>query len=247
MHFMLVNDDGYLAEGFRALARAALRMGHRVTVCAPDRERSCASHSFTAHTPLTAKPLEEGDLPGWKIDGLPADCARLGLYLLRGDRPDMVLSGINNGNNLGGATVYSGTVGAAVEAAMCGVPAVASSMASFDPRYGYDAAAELTVRLALWAAEHPLPRGACYNLNVPDVERIRGVRMATLSPNYLTEPCFREYTTPWGRTVYWTFEDEDGEYDPSSDWRLCCHEGFATVTPVGWNCALPFEAGEIEL
>ena len=112
MHILLVNDDGIHAPGIRTLAQTLASRGHRVSVCAPDRERSAASHSITLREPVTAQRV---DLPGaetaYAASGTPADCARLGLYLI----PDaeMVISGINNGPNLGGACIYSGTVGAA--------------------------------------------------------------------------------------------------------------------------------------
>ena len=113
MHIMLTNDDGVHALGIRTLARVLSEAGHRVSVCAPDRERSAASHSITLRRALNVETVE---FPGAEIayaaDGTPADCARLGLYLI--PDVDLVISGINNGSNLGGACVYSGTVGAAI-------------------------------------------------------------------------------------------------------------------------------------
>ena len=115
MHLMLVNDDGIHAPGIRALCDAAVAAGHRVSICAPDRERSAASHSITLGKSLTARKI---DYPGAEVayaaGGTPADCARLGLYLIPG--VDAVISGINNGSNMGGACIYSGTVAAATEA-----------------------------------------------------------------------------------------------------------------------------------
>ena len=120
MRVLLTNDDGIHAPGLRALIEA-FSGAHTVYVCAPDRERSAASHSATMATPLRAKPL---DMPGvaraWAVNGTPADCAGLGMFLCRDTGLDMVVSGINRGMNQGGACIYSGTVGAAMEASMRG-------------------------------------------------------------------------------------------------------------------------------
>ena len=114
MHLMLVNDDGIHAPGIRALCDAAIAAGHKVSLCAPDRERSAASHAITLGAPIKARKI---DFPGAEVayaaSGTPADCARLGLYLIPG--VDAVLSGVNNGSNMGGACIYSGTVSAATE------------------------------------------------------------------------------------------------------------------------------------
>ena len=164
MHIMLTNDDGVHALGIRTLARVLSEAGHRVSVCAPDRERSAASHSITLRRALN---VEKVEFPGAEIayaaDGTPADCARLGLYLI--PDVDLVISGINNGSNLGGACVYSGTVGAAMEASMSGVPALASSIGAFD-HSDYVPAARITLKVAEWMMEHPLARGEFYNLNM---------------------------------------------------------------------------------
>ena len=169
MKIMLVNDDGYRAQGLLTLGRALIKRGHSVKVCAPDRERSAASHSFTITSPLKARAFSEDGLEGFAIDGTPADCARLGLYML-GNDVDLTISGINHGGNMGGACVYSGTVAGAMEAAMCGCQALAASLNAFGACDFYDAA-EVTAAVAEWAAEHPLPMGDIYWLvdgeNVP--------------------------------------------------------------------------------
>lgn len=258
MHLMLVNDDGIHAPGIRALCDAAVAAGHRVSVCAPDRERSGASHSLTFGRPLKAKKV---DFPGAEIayaaDGTPTDCARLGLYLI--PDVDIVVSGINNGPNLGGACIYSGTVGSAAEASMSGTPALAVSYCGFyhakttesnayptgaeaehqgQPLSDYDASARIAMQVVEWMVKNPLPRGDIYSLNVParlTYEEVKGVRAAKLAPSYLDSP------------VYLPVETEDGvgyDYrhgadalpldDPEGDIALT-RVGYATLTRLTWN------------
>ena len=132
MHLLLTNDDGWNSEGLRCLTRALIDAGHRVTIAAPDSERSAASHSLSILKPLRAKPITVEGAKGWAIDGTPADSVRLGLHLTKDDRPDMCISGINHGSNLGGACIYSGTVNSAMEASMAGCPAIATSLMKSD-------------------------------------------------------------------------------------------------------------------
>lgn len=234
MHILIANDDGIFADGIRALAKAATAAGHRVTIFAPDTQRSCASHALTLKPALHATPVEyEGGLTAYAVDGTPADCVRLGLYLTREDPVDCVLSGINNGSNRGAATIYSGTVGAAMEASFCGYPAVAASLCcdhSSNP--DYTEAARISVQTLEWAMQHPIPRGDIYNLNVPVGEHIREIRSASLSYEHIFPACYTQ--------------DEDGGYhlstkvppipetDPNSDLNLT-KAGCATLSVISWN------------
>lgn len=234
MHILLINDDGIHAPGIRTLAQTLASRGHRVSVCAPDRERSAASHSITLREPVTAQRV---DLPGaetaYAASGTPADCARLGLYLI----PDveLVISGINNGPNLGGACIYSGTVGAAIEAAMSGVPALASSLCIFNSE-DYSAAAEVTARVAEWMVDHPLRRGEIYNLNVPPLpyDELRGVRAAVSAPNFLDSAVYREVETEDGVVYRYALGENVPIEDPNCD-QLLMEAGYATLTRLTWD------------
>ena len=220
MRILFTNDDGIHAPGLRALVDVFTAAGHRAFVCAPDRERSAASHSGTFNRPLHAA---EAILPGaeraWAVDGTPADCASLGLFLAREAGVDLLISGINRGMNMGGAAVYSGTVGAAMEAAMCGTPGLAVSL-FIDPwsrsEEDYDPAARVALRVAEWVPAHPLPLGAMYNLNVPALpyERLKGIAAARLAPVFLDAPDFvRVEDGGWRyRGIPRPFEGVD--YDP---------------------------------
>lgn len=231
MHVLIANDDGIFAPGIRALAKAAAAAGHRVTVFAPDVQRSAAGHSFTITNPLHAKPVEYDGVRAFSVDGTPADCARLGLYLLKDDPVDFVLAGINKGANRGAAILYSGTVGAAMEASLCGVPGLAVSLCSHLDR-DYEEAAALGVRAMEWAVHHPLPRGEIYNLNVPFGVKIRGVRSATISNEYIFPP---DYNSD-GAGGYVLAEEQDAlpETDPNSDLNLT-NAGYASMSVLTWK------------
>ena len=246
MNILLTNDDGIRAPGIRALARACMDAGHRVWVCAPDRERSAASHSATFGRGLHAV---ETDFPGaeraWAVDGTPADCAALGLFLARDAGIDLLISGINRGMNMGGAAIYSGTVGAAMEAAMCGTQALAASLYidPFNPEHeDYTAAARVSVRVAEWMPAHPLPLGALYNLNVPALpyEQLKGVAAARLAPVFLDAPDYAP-TDDGGwryRGIPRGFEGED--YDV-----VLADRGYCALTKLTWDFRLDADDGEL--
>ena len=231
MHVLIANDDGIFAPGIRALAKAATAAGHRVTVFAPDSQRSAAGHSFSITKPLHAKPVDYDGIRAFSVDGTPADCARLGLYLLKDDPVDFVLAGINKGANRGAAILYSGTVGAAMEASLCGVPGLAVSLCSHLDR-DYEEAAALGVRAMEWAVHHPLPRGEIYNLNVPFGVKIRGVRSASISNEYIFPPDY----LPDGAGGYVLAEEQDAlpETDPNSDLNLT-NAGYASMQVLTWK------------
>ena len=231
MHVLIANDDGIFAPGIRALAKAAAAAGHRVTVFAPDSQRSAAGHSFSITKPLHAKPVDYDGIRAFSVDGTPADCTRLGLYLLRDDPVDFVLAGINNGANRGAAILYSGTVGAAMEASLCGVPGLAVSLCSHLDR-DYEEAAALGVRAMEWAVHHPLPRGEIYNLNVPYGVKIRGVRSASISNEYIFPPDYQ----PDGAGGYVLGQEQDAlpETDVNSDLNLT-NTGYASMSVLTWK------------
>lgn len=192
MHILISNDDGIFADGIRALVKEALKAGHRVTVFAPDSQRSAASHSLSIARPLRALPVDyEEGAKAYSVNGTPADCVRLGLFLTKDDPVDFVLSGINNGSNRGAAIIYSGTVGAAMEASLCETPAVAVSLCGHDCT-DYAEAARLGVKTMEWAVNHPLPRGEIYNLNVPGNVQGCCIRSATVSNDYMAAPMYEQ-------------------------------------------------------
>ena len=205
MRILITNDDGVHAKGIRALAME-LHKEHEVMIVAPSAERSGASHSLTYQVPLLAKKLRpEGvpqEIPIYAVSGSPADCAKLGLGNFMPDA-DMVVSGINHGGNMGADVLYSGTVGAATEAAFAGKPAIAVSMDSFSAESHMETAAIVARRAVRYLAEHPMP-GHVLNVNVPDLpfEEIKGTRFARLCLQDQSG-AYIERVDPFNRPYYW--------------------------------------------
>ena len=246
MNILLTNDDGIFAPGLQALADAFSAAGHRIFVCAPDRERSAASHSATFGPPLHAREVDfDHAARAWATDGTPSDCASLGLFLARDEGVDLVVSGINRGMNMGGAAIYSGTVAAAMEASMCGVQALAASL-FIDPfaerGEDYSAAARVALRVAEWIPAHPLPLGAMYNLNVPALpyDRLKGIVSARLAPAFLDIPNYVPTEDGgWNyRGIGRDFEGED--YDLTK-----AKQGFCTLTKLTWDFRLNADDREL--
>lgn len=235
---LVTNDDGVRAPGLRALVEALSDIG-RVVVVAPEGPRSAVSHSITLHKPLR---LWESQ-PGWYVcSGSPVDCVYLGVHAVcTEERPQIVVSGINRGANLGNDVFYSGTVAGAMEGLLTGLQAMAVSQKvsverEFDFRGGleidYSRAAELSARLAAKLFEHGLPRDTLLNVNVPpNYDPAMGVRVATLGRRIYDQGAIRG-VDPRGRPYYWIGGSDSGHEDiPGSDCVLL-EQGFATVTAV---------------
>ncbi len=206
MRILLTNDDGVYAEGLQTLRRHLEGEEElEVFVVAPERERSASSHAITLHKPVYVHEvkLEDCACRTWSVSGTPADCTKLGVLALLDRRPDLVISGINRGPNLGMDVFYSGTVSAAIEGAILGIPSLAVSLASFEDAE-YSSAARFTVGLVRQIRRRGLPEGALLNINIPDLdpERMAGVAMTRLGLRYYTD-VFHPRQDPRGRTYYW--------------------------------------------
>jgi len=197
LRILISNDDGYLSPGIEALAVAVSEIAD-ITVVAPDRDRSGASHSLTLKQPLRVQTAPNGFR---FVDGTPTDCVHLAITGLMDDEPDMVISGINRGANLGDDVLYSGTVAAAMEGRWLGYPALAVSLLGPEPRH-FDTAAAVAVSM-LQAMKH-LPPETILNINVPNVplSAIEGLRATRLGNRHKSEPAVRD-TDPGGETIYW--------------------------------------------
>ena len=199
MHILLSNDDGYLAPGLGAMA-TALSETDTVTVVAPERDRSGSSNSLTLERPLRVHRAENGF---YFVTGTPTDCVHLAITGLLDEEPDMVVSGINAGANMGDDVLYSGTVAAAMEGRFLGLPAIAVSMTSYDPHHyetGVKAIAGIIDRLRV----EPLQQKSILNVNVPDVpwDEIKGYRITRLGNRHKSEGVIRQ-TDPRGDDMYW--------------------------------------------
>ena len=196
---LVTNDDGIHAPGLTVLAEAMTQLG-AVVVIAPEQDNSAVSHALTMTRPLRVRELAPDRLA---VDGTPTDCVTLAIGMVLPTRPALVVSGINPGPNLGDDVSYSGTVSAAVEATMLGVPALAVSLAGEEP-YRFDTAAGFAVQLARRILEHGLPRDTLLNVNVPNLAaaQIAGVRF-TRQGRRVYDGAIQETFDPWGRRHYW--------------------------------------------
>lgn len=229
MNILVTNDDGINAPGIIALADALAAVG-RVGVVAPDRERSAVGHALTLHHPLRATPL---DNDRFAIDGTPTDCVNLGIHSLLPFKPDLVVSGINRGANLGEDITYSGTVSAALEATLMGIPAFAISLATDNEGANYAAAGAFAVRLARHIQRQGLPADTFLNVNVPDLpaDQLRSP-LITSQGKRRYEGMIIDKVDPRGRNYYWIGTVELNFLDiPGSDY-VAVSRRHISVTPL---------------
>ena len=229
MNILCSNDDGILAPGLALLADACRAVAD-VTVVAPDREQSGTSHSLTLHRPLRPTQRPDG---AYQVDGTPTDCVMLAMEALMPARPDFVFSGVNHGPNMGEDVLYSGTVSAAMEGVMLGVPGVAISFAGHNAET-MRTYAEVLVRLVRRITSAPeFPRNMLLNINLPDLPaaQVAGTRVTRLGSRYFSDSLTR-MQDPWGRDIMWigggTITWTGGE---ESD-HVAVAEGYISVTPL---------------
>ena len=199
MRILLSNDDGYFAPGIAILAEALAHLGE-ITVVAPERDRSGASNSLTLDRPLSVRESGNGFL---FVNGTPTDCVHLAVTGLLEDLPDMIVSGINLGANMGDDTIYSGTVAAATEGYLLGIPSLAVSLTSKAGRH-YATAARVTSELVERFQRRPPPEPVLLNVNVPDIayEALKGFEATRLGKRHKAEPVIKT-VNPRNQTVYW--------------------------------------------
>jgi 5'-nucleotidase len=232
MRILVTNDDGIDSEGLLTLKRSLAAIGE-VVVIAPNHNWSAAGHTKTMHKPLrvTRVTLPDGD-SGYSSDGTPSDCVALAMLGLAGPRPDLVVSGINKGANLGGDITYSGTVAAAMESVVNSIPAFAISVAS-SVEWQFEAAAEFAARVASRLLEHGVEPDVLLNINVPSGARhdIKGVVVTRLGTRIYQDKLI-ERQDPFGRNYYWIGGDEPtGNADEGTDiWAVA--NGYISVTPI---------------
>lgn len=228
MHILVSNDDGYQAPGIIALVNA-LKTIAEVSVVAPEINRSGASNSLTLENPLRPREHQNGFI---SVDGTPTDCVHLAITGLLREEPDMVVSGINAGANLGDDVLYSGTVAAATEGRFLGFPALAVSMESHNPQY-YETGARVAVELVKRLSEYPLSESSILNINVPDVpyEELNGFQVVRLGHRHKAEPVVQS-TDPRGKTIYWVGPaGAEQDAGPGTDF-YAIRQNAVAITPI---------------
>ena len=225
-HILLTNDDGIHAEGLRVLA-AAFEGFATVSIVAPSREQSGTAQSLTLRQPIICHPAGERE---WAVDGTPADCVIVALHKLLTEKPDLVISGINHGANLGENAYYSGTVGAAREAALHHMPALAMSLCSKGAKVSFEAAARVARAAAELILQEGLPDQVLLNVNVP--EPWKGGVKFTRQSKKITRNQLTEGKDPRGRTYFWLYEQKiDRDVEPDTDYAAI-FSGAVSITPL---------------
>ncbi len=228
MHYLVSNDDGYLSPWLTYLVEA-LKTSGEVTVVAPDRDRSAASNSLTITMPLRASTGENGYI---RVDGTPTDCVHLAITGLLKQEPDMVVSGINIGANLGDDVLYSGTVAAATEGRFLGYPAMAVSMAAWEPVH-HETAIKTVRHLLAHLHKQPLNSDIILNVNIPDLpwSEIKGFKSTRLGHRHKAEPVVST-RDPRGKKIYWVGPaGPEQDAGPGTDFHAVRH-GYVSVTPL---------------
>jgi 5'-nucleotidase len=225
-HILITNDDGIQAPGLRALVDA-LKGSATVTVVAPSHERSAAAQSLTLRQPIYCDQISERE---YSVEGTPADAVILAFHTLLKEKPDLVISGINRGGNAGENVYYSGTVGAAMEAAINGVPSVAMSLAYREKDFDFGPPAKFACVLAPLVIKEGLPDGVLLNVNVP--QPWNGQVRFTRQSSKITRNLLQPGRDPRGRSYYWLHEQKITEgIDPDTDWAAL-RDGAISVTPL---------------
>lgn len=229
MRILLVNDDGIRAEGLKVLAKT-LSFVADVCVSAPDRPRSAVSHGITLHKPLHVDLFPLGDsIRAYAVSGTPVDCVKIGISTLFQQKPDLVVSGINAGPNLGSEILYSGTVSAAAEAMINGIPSIAVSQCGTEP-FHYEKAAEFIAQFAFDVEKNGLPTGNVLNINVPTGVP-KGVQLTHIGQKQY-ENCYVKRKDPRGKPYYWIA----GKLLPLANKEgsdvFAIESGYISVTPI---------------
>ncbi len=238
MQILLTNDDGIMAQGLSALAMKLEKLGE-IYVVAPMEERSATGHGITIWDPIRTKEIEmQGAKKAWAISGTPADCVKLGVQEFLKDDCSLVVSGINNGPNLGTDVLYSGTVSAAIEGAVLGIPSIAVSLASFEYN-DFETAAEAVCRLVreLMKNKSVIPKDTLLNVNIPAVKKelLKGYKITRLGVREY-ENVFDRRVDPRGNVYYWLKGDiiPNQDRDPEID-VVAVDNNYISISPIHFD------------
>lgn len=240
MKILISNDDGIAANGIRVLTKA-LAEDHDVYVIAPDRERSAAGHSLTLHTPLRVEELESisGAKNTWVTTGTPGDCVKIGIsaILSEEEKPDLVISGINHGPNLGADILYSGTVSCAMEGAMMGIPSIAVSLASMQCDYeDFLYTGKFVANMLKRLDDFKFPEKTILNVNVPslDMDDIAGIAITELGRKMFTDN-YEKRVDPRGKVYYWMAGELISEPEGANTDIAAVRNNKISITPVTYD------------
>ena len=232
---LITNDDGILSKGIFALWEAMEEVGETYVV-APSSEKSASSHSITLSEPLRVKFLEQKNgFKGWSISGTPVDCVKIAIKTIMKEAPDLLISGINRGANLGTNIIYSGTVSAASEGTMLGIPSIAISLASFENN-NYESAIIYAKKIIMHVLNHGLPVDTLLNVNIPncDYHKINGIKITKQGGQRFIDE-YEERTDPRNGSYYWIkgqMKNDDNSIDFDGK---AIKENFVSITPINYK------------
>jgi len=247
LNLLISNDDGIFALGVRTLANTLANRGYQITVVCPDRERSATGHGLTLHHPIRAERIDgifENSVNAWSCSGPPSDCVKFALSAVVKSPPDFVLAGINHGSNLGTDILYSGTVSAAMEGLLEGIPSMAFSLASFTETR-FQPAADFACELVEQLSASPLPQATLINVNIPPVAKdaIAGVVLTRQGLRRYIEN-FKKRQDPRGKNYYWLAGEVVHEIEQPDHVHLgadiltdvqAIQKNYITLTPLQYN------------
>jgi 5'-nucleotidase len=243
MRILLSNDDGYFAPGLAVLAATLTQQGHDITVVAPERDRSGASNSLTLDRPLLVRTTPGGI---HYVNGTPTDCVHLAVTGLLPELPQMVISGINHGANMGDDTVYSGTVAAATEGFLLGIPSIAVSLANIQDEH-FQTAADVVADLANQFASRPFPEHVLLNVNVPDLpaDQIQGIEVTRLGRRHKAQDTVKTIN-PRNQTMYWVGAAGMAQDAGTGTDFLAVAQGRISITPLQLDLTRYAQLGVLE-
>ncbi len=231
---LVTNDDSIYAKGIRCLVEVAKEFGD-VYVVAPATPQSGMGHAITIHDPIYLTQTNTFDVPSFICSGTPVDCVKLGIVeVLGGRKPDLLLSGINHGANYASNVLYSGTMSAAVEGAIEGIPSIGFSLCAFEADANFEPSQHIIREVFQLIEQKPIPNGICLNVNIPDVPFVRGVKFCKQADTNWVNG-FEKRMDPMGRSYFWLtgeFKTETPVEDTDSYW---IKENYATVVPTQYD------------
>jgi 5'-nucleotidase len=229
---LVTNDDGVDSLGINKLIESIAPLGE-IVVVAPDGPRSGMSGAISTINPIRISLLKnESGLKIYACTGTPVDCVKIGIDRLLDRKPDLLVSGINHGSNAAICVIYSGTVGAALEGCIIGIPSLAVSLTDYFPDADFSEAARIGKSVAEKVLQNGLPKGICLNLNVPNIPKVKGLKVSSQTPGCWTKE-FEEMKDPTGKSVYWLtgeFFNQDPDNVKNDEWALA--NGYAALVPL---------------
>lgn len=242
----ITNDDGISAKGIRSLYEAIAPFGE-VVLIAPDSAQSGMGHAITINHPLRLQASNLFECAAYSCSGTPVDCVKLGVYEIMHRKPDLIVSGINHGANVATNVLYSGTMSAAVEGAMEGVPSIGFSLCSFDADADFDLAKEVVTKVVSEVLKKQMPLGVCLNVNIPYVskEEFKGIKVCKQANAYWDDR-FDKREDQFNRTYYWLtgdFINQDHSDDTDVYW---IDRGYASVVPTQYDLTAYSSMKELE-